>query len=112
MRLIPLLHHEPAALLVVQLEFLDRRDLGRPLIRRLDVAEMPGPLSQDRDAPVTQLGSGGLLLRGGMTGILPKLPSDAYPQGPGGASGELGGPFARPASLTSTGRSIVTEDRH
>jgi hypothetical protein len=52
--LIPLLHHEPLALVVVQLELPHGLGFGRPLIRGLNVAAILQPCAQNRDAPGAQ----------------------------------------------------------
>ena len=66
LRLIPLLHHEALALLIVQFELRNCLGLGCLLVRRLDNAKVLGlgALSQNRDAPRAQLGGGGFLLEG------------------------------------------------
>ena len=56
----PLLHHEPLAFIVREIEL--PRSFGRPLIRRLDVAAILQPRTQDRHALGAELvGGGGLL---------------------------------------------------
>ena len=56
----PLLHHEPLAFIVREIEL--PRGFGRPLIRRLDVAAILQPRTQDRHALGAELvGGGGLL---------------------------------------------------
>jgi hypothetical protein len=57
-RFVSLLHHEPLALLIVQLERRNGSSLGCLVVRRLDNAKVLGfgALSQDRDAPRAQLG--------------------------------------------------------
>src|SRR5215471_16131240 len=63
-RRVPLLHDKPPALLVAEIKFRHGSGLGRLLIRRLNGPEVLPALSDDRDAPASQLGGGGLLSPG------------------------------------------------
>lgn len=53
--LIPLPHHEPLALLLIELELSDGGSFGRLLIRRVHIPDVLGARSQDRDAPSAEL---------------------------------------------------------
>jgi len=58
------LHDQPLALLVSQIKFRHGSGFGRLLIRRLNGPEVLPALSDDRDAPASQLGGGGFLFGG------------------------------------------------
>jgi hypothetical protein len=60
--LVPLLHHEPPALLVAQIKLRDGRGFCCLVIQRLNGPEVLPALPDDRDAPASQLGCGGFLL--------------------------------------------------
>jgi hypothetical protein len=62
--LVPLLNHEPSALLIAEIKFRHGCGLGRRFIRGLDGPEVLPALPDDRHAPASQLGGGGLLSRG------------------------------------------------
>jgi len=62
--LIPVANDQPPALLVAEIKFRHGSGFGRLLIRRLNRPEVLPALSDDRDAPASQLGGGGLLSPG------------------------------------------------
>ena len=51
MRLVLLPHDQPPALILAEMKLRDGGGQGRLFVRRLDGANLPGALSQDRDAP-------------------------------------------------------------
>ena len=55
--LFPFLHDNAPALVVAQIERHNRDGLGRLLVGSLDFAQVVGAVSQDGDAPGSQLGS-------------------------------------------------------
>jgi len=59
-----MLHYQPPALLVAEIKFRDGCRFGRLLIRRVNRPEVLPALSDNRDAPASQLGSDALLSRG------------------------------------------------
>ena len=60
-RLVLLLYNESPALLVAEIEFRHGGGFGRLLVGRFDRAYVLPALPDDRHAPASQLGGGGLL---------------------------------------------------
>jgi hypothetical protein len=60
-KLVPLLHDESQALLVAQIKLRHGSGFGCLLVRCLNGPEVLPALSNNRDAPASQLGGGGLL---------------------------------------------------